>query len=307
MKKIVLIMVVVILLSAVLALPAYAADNKDAIIGQVNGTTYMNFTYTVNDNTVTITKYNGNAKSVTIPTTINGKKVVEIGKRAFNVNKKLENITISDTVNRIRLSAFSNCPKLSKIIFGKNVSTISKYAFANCPKLKNITLPSELKSLSEGVFYNTGLTSIKISKKIKSINPIALEINSLKKITVAKNNKNFSSKEGVLYNKNQTKLLICPRALSKTKLTVPKTVKTIADGAFEFNKNLKEITLPKKLKKIGMIAFIHCKKLKSITIPKSVVDIDDDAFISSTTIKGYKNSAAQKYAKRYGLKFVRIG
>lgn len=128
----------------------------------------------------------------------------------------------------------------------------------------------------------------------------------MKKITVAKGNTNFSTKAGVLYNKKQTKLLICPRKITKTSLVIPKTVKTIADSAFSQNKTLKNVILPKKLKKIGMVAFANCKKLKSITVPKSVSDIEKEAFVKPMKLRGYKNSVAKRYAKEYGLKFVNI-
>ena len=238
--------------------------------------TYKDFTYSVNGNAITITKYTGSAKSVTVPATIDGKKVTTIGKKAFFENKKLEKVTISKNVTTIEREAFERCTKLRKVTYGKNVKKIHSAAFAGCKKLKSITLPSKLTSLNEGVFYNAGLTSIKIGDKIKSINPIALEIDSLKKITVAKNNKKFSSKDGVLYNKKQTKLLICPRALAKTTLTVSKKTKIVEYGAFNGNKNLKKVYFSKNLEVIYDAAFLSCKKLKSITVPRGV-DIDDRA------------------------------
>ena len=269
--------------------------------------TYKDFSYKVNGKAVTITKYNGNSTSVSIPATIDGKPVTVIGKEAFKGNKTLQKVTISKNVATIERDAFEKCTKLNKVTFSKSVKQINRYAFAECKKLTSVTLPTNLTKLNEGVFNNTGLKSIKITKKIKAINPIALEIDSLKKITVAKNNTKFSDKAGVLYNKKQTKLLICPRKIAKKRLTVPGTVKTIDDFAFSQNKTLTKVTLPKKLKKIGMSAFANVKKLKTITIPKSVTDIDDAAFIKPIKLKGYKNSVTETYAKAYGLKFIKLG
>ncbi len=269
--------------------------------------TYKDFSYKVNGKAVTITKYNGNSTSVSIPATIDGKPVTVIGKEVFKGNKKLQKATIGKNVTTIERDAFEKCTKLNKVAFSKSVIQINRYAFAECKKLTSVTLPANLTKLNEGVFNNTGLKTIKITKKIKAINPIALEIDSLKKITVAKNNTKFSDKAGVLYNKKQTKLLICPRKIAKKSLTVPGTVKTIDDFAFSQNKTLTKVTLPKKLKKIGMSAFANVKKLKIITIPKSVTDIDDAAFIKPIKLKGYKNSVTETYAKAYGLKFIKLG
>lgn len=269
--------------------------------------TYKDFTYSVNGKSVTIIKYNGSAKSVTIPATIDGKKVTKIGRKSFRKNKEIEKVNTGKNVTTIGESTFAYCRKIKKVVFGKKVKTIGENAFQGCKKLTSIKLPSKLTRINYGVFSFTGLTSIEMGKDIKYINSMGLDINSLKKITVKKSNEHFSSKAGVLYDKKQTKLLFCPRAIEKKELTIPKTVKLIDCFAFEMNKTLKNIILPKKLKTICQCAFLGCKKLKRITIPKSVTLIDDFAFSKSCIIKGYKNSEAEVYAKEYGLKFVKIG
>ena len=289
------------------AAPATEPPTTQPATEAVPKNTYKDFSYKVNGKAVTITKYNGNSTSVSIPATIDGKPVTVIGKEVFKGNKKLQKATIGKNVTTIERDAFEKCTKLNKVTFSKSVKQINRYAFAECKKLTSVTLPANLTKLNEGVFNNTGLKSIKITKKIKAINPIALEIDSLKKITVAKNNTKFSDKAGVLYNKKQTKLLICPRKIAKKSLTVPATVKTIDDFAFSQNKTLTKVTLPKKLKKIGMSAFANVKKLKTITIPKSVNNIEDAAFIKPMKLKGYKKSVAETYAKAYGLKFIKLG
>lgn len=289
------------------AAPATEPPTTQPATEAVPKNTYKDFSYKVNGKAVTITKYNGNSTSVSIPATIDGKPVTVIGKEVFKGNKKLQKATIGKNVTTIERDAFEKCTKLNKVTFSKSVKQINRYAFAECKKLTSVTLPANLTKLNEGVFNNTGLKSIKITKKIKAINPIALEIDSLKKITVAKSNTKFSDKAGVLYNKKQTKLLICPRKIAKKSLTVPATVKTIDDFAFSQNKTLTKVTLPKKLKKIGMSAFANVKKLKTITIPKSVNNIEDAAFIKPMKLKGYKKSVAETYAKAYGLKFIKLG
>ncbi|MGN1138007.1 MAG: leucine-rich repeat domain-containing protein, partial [Ruminococcus sp.] len=269
--------------------------------------TYNDFVYKVYDKAVTITKYIGNERTVKIPTTIDGKPVTVIGKAAFLGNENLEQINIGDNVASIEGRAFEECTKLNKVTFGDSVKKIGNYAFFNCKNLKSITLPLLLKRINEGVFFNTGLKSIYLPSKINSINNVAFWIDSLKEITVSKNNKSFSSVSGILYNKKQTKLLICPRNIKVKKLTIPKTVRSIDDSAFSNNKTIKSITLPNGLKNIGMIAFLNCKKLKCVTIPKSVSDIEESAFVKPMKLKVYKNSVAHKYAKEYNLKFTVIG
>ena len=87
---------------------------------------------------------------------------------------------------------------------------------------------------------------------------------------------------------------------------------------------MKDIKVKEKyktgIKTIDKEAFFNCKKLKTITIPKSVKKIGKRALgyiwknnHSNTiickdgfTIKGYKGTAAEKYAKQNGFKFVAI-
>ncbi|MCH5299110.1 MAG: leucine-rich repeat domain-containing protein [Ruminococcus sp.] len=247
--------------------------------------TKKDYTYSINDETVAITKYNGNAKSVTIPDTIEGKAVKIIEKEAFMDNSKIQRVTIGGNVTTIGEKAFANCKKLASVTFGKNVKSIGWDAFSDCKRLKTVTLPSKLKKLKPGVFQNTALHTIKIGENIESISPSALWIDSLMKITVASGNKNYSSKAGVLYNKAQTRLIVCPRSIDKKQLTIPSTVKKIADYAFERNKTLGKVKLPKKLKTIGVGAFSECKKLESIKIPDTVYEINEDTFNECENLK----------------------
>ena len=98
------------------------------------------------------------------------------------------------------------------------------------------------------------------------------------------------------------------------KISIPNSVKSIANDAFGECKNLSKVKLSRKLKTIKSFAFSDCPKLKKITIPKSVKKIGKKAFgyksyskrIKCFTIKGYKGTAAEKYAKKNKFKFVAI-
>lgn len=90
------------------------------------------------------------------------------------------------------------------------------------------------------------------------------------------------------------------------KITVPGSVKTIAEDAFACADALEEVYIEDGVTEIGNCAFASCINLKKITIPKSVTKIGDYAFIHTyrsdssafldVTIYCYKNSAAHKHA-----------
>ena len=90
---------------------------------------------------------------------------------------------------------------------------------------------------------------------------------------------------------------------------------------FENCVNLENVTIPNTVTEIYPLAFIGCTKLKSITIPKSVKTIvksagktmgyyrdNDNNYIkiADFTIKGYKGTAAEEYAKENGFKFIAL-
>lgn len=130
----------------------------------------------------------------------------------------------------------------------------------------DVTIPAKIngKDVSE-IFQDTFLF---VGDKIKSIN-------------ADKNSKYFSSTDGVLFNKDKTKLVFYPMARTG-KYVIPDGVQEICSFAFAHCSGLEDVTIPDTVKTIGGLAFCQCQKLKSITIPKSVTNIDcQSAFLSS--------------------------
>ena len=89
-RKIIGILAVFFIMVITLSFSAFGADEV---------LTYKDFSYVVRDNdTVQITKYNGNKKSVTVPSKIDGMSVTVIGSHAFSVCSELRSLTIPGTV-----------------------------------------------------------------------------------------------------------------------------------------------------------------------------------------------------------------
>ena len=77
----------------------------------VDGVTYQQ----IDANTCKVTGYNGTASSLTIPATVDGAQVVEIGEEAFMGNTTLTSIDLPNTIEVIRARAFKNCTSLSSM------------------------------------------------------------------------------------------------------------------------------------------------------------------------------------------------
>ena len=119
---------------------------------------------------------------------------------------------------------------------------------------------------------------------------------SLTEIIVDSENNSYSSKDGVLYNKDKTKLIRWPDGKSSDDAIIPNSVSTINTYAF-YCSGIKSITLPDSLKIIEAHAFHNCTELTDIVIPDDVTDIKQGAFfgcasLASITIPHSINSIA---------------
>ena len=132
-----------------------------------------------------------------------------------------------------------------KVSYLKNdyaVTSVAGAAFSNCPELLTVTIPKSVNWIEPEVFYN--------SPKLTAVN-------------VAAANANYSSLDGVLFNKAQTELRAYPTAKEGAYI-VPEGVETIMDATFAENKKLTAVTLPASLYEIASRAFENCTGLEMI-------------------------------------------
>jgi hypothetical protein len=95
--------------------------------------------------------------------------------------------------------------------------------------------------------------------------------------TVDTHNPSYSSLGGVLLNKSQTTLVEYPGGVAGA-YSIPSTVTSIGDYAFDGCSLLTSVTIPGSVTSIGEGAFDWCSGLTSVTIPGSVTNIGDEAF-----------------------------
>jgi hypothetical protein len=68
--------------------------------------------------------------------------------------------------------------------------------------------------------------------------------------------------------------------------TIPNSVTSIGNAAFQFCTSLTSVTIPSSVTSIGFAAFDSCLSLTSVTIPNSVTNIGNSAFSSCTNLTG---------------------
>ena len=159
------------------------------------------------------------------------------------------------------------------------VTRIPSWAFEDCQYLKDVELPNTLQRISSYAFFNCGeMIGITLSAGVVNVGTYAFSSTPLKWIRVDSGNTAFSSIDGVLFNKDATKLIIYPEGKNTERYILPDSVVWVGPCAFERNDSLKNVVLPSSLTTIDACAFSFCGSLTEIKIPKSVNVIRSGAF-----------------------------
>ena len=138
------------------------------------------------------------------------------GPRSFMRN--IREVELPETVTSIGSYAFKSedsdyFGSLEKINIPDSVTSIGDGAFRGCSRLSgSIRIPNNVTRIGENTFYNcTSLTSIEISDSVSSIDNYAFAgCNNLESINVSSGNQYYSSVNGILYNKEQTTIILLP-------------------------------------------------------------------------------------------------
>ena len=263
-----------------------------------------------------------NLTSVKIPETVN-----RIGNWAFLDCEGLKNVNIPDGVKRIESWTFSNCSSLTNITVPDSVTVLDGLAFSYCTNLKNIELSKNLTEIGMGALSHcTSLENIDIPdsviimdniamagcSELKSVNigsnlktvggQVFAGCTSLEKVNVNLNNKNYTSENGIWYDKNKTKIILYPYNKKDSAYTTPTSLKELCNGYVGSygilldNSNLKTVTIEKNVAKIDDYAIGFVFDFDNYKINK----------VKDFTVKGYRGTVAESYAKKNSFNFVAL-
>ena len=238
--------------------------------------------------------------SISIPNSITA-----IGDYAFRECSALASVSIPDSVIRIGNGAFDSCFSLTGIVIPDSVTDIGNEAFGACSSLTGITIPDSVTSIGDEAFYCCfSLTEITIPDSVISIgvNPF-LRCDKLISIIVSPDHPYLQTMDGVLFSKQDHRLVCYPNALPAESYAIPRGVQIIGERAFFYCESLLSITIPDSVTVIGNEAFELCRSLTSVTIPDSVVHIGEYAFPLSDLSESFVATVTRdSYAADYCLK-----
>lgn len=216
--------------------------------------------------------YMKNVTEIILPETIR-----IIGNNAFAGNVGMERINLPEGITSIGEWAFHSCRSLHQINLPEGLTEIRCFTFCDSG-LDDVVLPESVTLIDEAAFGNCGLRSITFSNNSDlKINGNPFYSNDIVSFTVPKDHAWLATYQGVLFDKNEKKLISYAYAREGTTYEVPRGIRVIGKDAFEYC-DLEKIVLPDTLLTIEDNAFLGCNSLKEIVIPDSVTTIGESAF-----------------------------
>lgn len=157
--------------------------------------------------------------------------------------------------------------KSNSYVIPNSVTTVGPYAFYALFSMTLITLPTGLTNISNGAFASMlAVTSLgEIPATVASIESGAFfELVSLEEFSVAANNPNYTSQDGVLFNKSKTVLMYYPSANTRTSYTIPNSVTSLGESALK-NTSLIDLTIPASVTEVDGRNIYESSVLRTVT------------------------------------------
>ena len=262
-----------------------------------------------------ITAYTGTETALTVPKTINGRKVIACKKDLLKDKKDvITSVTIEAELTSLPDEFFSNFSKLGAVSLPDTLTDPGSSTFASCRELKSVTLPANLEKIGSSMFrWCAGLETVQMADQVTEIESWAFSgCSSLKNIHLSSGLKTIGY--GAFDSCSALKELILPEGIETVEndafeyctalesMDFPDSIKTtywdsgsindygLGTYLFQGCSSLKSVKLPKELGIIGNKMFEGCSSLKTVEIPSGVTKIEPNAFKDCSSLSKIKLS-----------------
>lgn len=162
----------------------------------------------------------------------------------YNHAENIKEVYIEEGITSISQFAFSGYENIKKVTIPSTVKTIGMQSFVNCTKIESIAIPDGVVEIESNAFSYCSIKTVSIGKDLTDLDLSAFSYcKSLESFEVSPENPVFSSEDGVLFNKDKTKLIQYPVGNKRSAYTVPEGVKIIGKESFMDASALQEINL----------------------------------------------------------------
>lgn len=226
-----------------------------------------------------------------------GIKTVE--SNAFHSAGFLQKVAFPDSIRCISTEAFAGSG-LTSIIVPDSIDDMGGAVFKGCSNLKEIQLSKNVEEIPYSTLQNcVSLTSVNLPASITYVGTSTFEgCTALDNIQAAEANRCYFSEDGVLYNKQDGKVVyyypegrkeetykimegatgISYNAFLNASckfVEIPDSLETIDYEAFE-NSRLQKISIPDSVTVIGEGAWKNCRKLEEIRLSDRITKLPDN-------------------------------
>lgn len=260
----------------------------------------------------------------TIPETVS-----TVNYYAFQNNQNLERLVISEGVFNLNPGCFAQMMSLSYVSIPSTVTELKSgtapftdeeygspmwarvliYGYSGIftynTALTEIEYPegNNITVIGSACFYGVPFKTYTISSKLREFASDAVHSEVLEAWSVEDGcTLDYSTLDGVLYNKEQSLIINYPTLKNSEAFTLPETVTELSANVFMSIKNLKSLTFNDRIEVINEAIVINCEALESIVLSANLKALNGSSIFSCPNLKlvEFTNETAPTLSTEYG-------
>lgn len=246
--------------------------------------------YTETEGGIVLTKYNGTATDVYIPSAFDDKTVVALADSLFENNDALNSATLGAGILEIGAKAFYDCDNLVCVLVSEELTTVGDMAFYGCDVFNSIILYEAAVNLGADIFAECPKVVVWCYTD-SAAHTYAIDHDLTHNFMDSEAEPETVEQGGLeYYVLNGQAYVVGVTDATLTSFVIPAYIEgcpvtEIRAGVFKGNATVTDVALPNTLKLIADNAFYGCSALVTADIPNSVETIGASAFYNCSSLK----------------------